>query len=122
MNPPTLQRIGCVLYTVPKSAFEDAKRHYEEVLGLERLWERPDQAGFAMDGHEEGIAELVLSTQEELPQGMVHYLVDSVAESVEYFGQNGYEVVHGPEEIPVGNVATVRNEWGHEFDVMDFES
>lgn len=121
MSPPTLRRIDCVLYTVPEADFPDAKAHYETVLGLEKLWERPDQVGFRMEDHEEGVAEIVLSAEMNVPQGLVHYLVESVQETVEYFSDRGYEVVHGPEEIPVGSVATIRNEWGHEFDVLDFE-
>lgn len=74
-----------------------------------------------MDDHEDGVAEIVLSTEEDIPQGLVHYLVDSVTDAVEYFSNHGYEVVHGPGAIPVGHVATIQNEWRHEFDIMDFE-
>ncbi|WP_227374355.1 hypothetical protein [Haladaptatus halobius] len=47
--------------------------------------------------------------------------MENVRETVDYFSERGYEVVHGPEEISVGSVATIRNEWGHEFDVLDFQ-
>jgi hypothetical protein len=57
----------------------------------------------------------------DVPQGLVHYLVESVRETVDYFSERGYELVHGPEEIPVGSVATIRNESGHEFDVLGFQ-
>lgn len=85
MSTPTLQRIDCVLYTVPEADFADAKTHYENVLGLEKLWERPDQAGFRMECHEEGVAEIVLSVEMDVPQGLVHYLVESVQETVDYY-------------------------------------
>ncbi|WP_227374354.1 hypothetical protein [Haladaptatus halobius] len=67
MSTPTLQRIDCVLYTVPEADLDSAKAYYENVLDLEKIWERPGQAGFRMGGHGEGIAEIVLSAEMDVP-------------------------------------------------------
>lgn len=121
MTVPKLRRIDCVLYTVPEDDLAEASDHYETVLGLEKCWERPEQVGFRMDDHEEGVCEIVLSTDTGIPDGEVQYLVDDVQEAAAHFARRGCEIVRGPTAIPVGHVATIRNEWSHEFDLLDFE-
>lgn len=121
MNSPTLRLVDCIMYTVPEAEFSAAVRNYEEVLGFEKQWEREGQAGFAPPEHEDGVAEVVLSTDTDIPDGLVHYLVDDVAEAIDHFSERGYDVTHGPVDTPVGQTATVENEWGHAFDIMDFD-
>lgn len=120
METPTLRLVDCIVYTVPESEFSTAIQNYEEVLGFEKQWERDGQAGFAPTGHEDGVAEVVLSTDTDIPQGLVHYLVDNVSEAIEHFSEQGYDVTDGPVETPVGQTATIENEWGQAFDIMDF--
>lgn len=121
MEPPTLQAIDCILYTVPEDDLEDAKHNFETVLGLDRIWERETQVGYKLERHGENVAEIVLSTDTDIPDGLVHYLVDDVERALKYYTDHGYELIDGPIDIGVGTVATVRNSWTHEFEIMDFE-
>ena len=121
MEPPKLQAIDCILYTVPEEELEDAKHNFETVLGLNRIWERDTQVGYKLDKHEAGVAEIVLSTETDVPDGLVHYLVENVDRALAYYTDHGYDLVDGPTDIGVGTVATVQNGWGHEFEIMDFE-
>ncbi|MFD1514300.1 VOC family protein [Halomarina rubra] len=120
MDAPTLRAIDCILYTVPETDFDDAKAQYEDVLGLDRIWERDGQVGYRLPAHDDGVAEIVLSTDTDVPDGLVHYLVDDVERATDYYADRGYEVVDGPFDVGVGTVATVRNEWGHEFELISF--
>lgn len=120
MEPPNLQAIDCILYTVPEEEFRDAKHNFETVLGLDRIWERDTQAGYKLEKHAENIAEIVLSTDTDVPDGLVHYLVEDVEQALAYYTNHGYELIDGPADIDVGTVATVRNTWNHEFEIMDF--
>lgn len=121
MEPPTLQAIDCILYTVPPRDFEEAAEHFETVLGLDRIWERDDQVGYKLDQDPNSVTEVVLSTDTDIPDGLVHYLVEDVECATEYYTNHGYEVVAGPTDVGVGSVATVRNGWNHEFELMDFD-
>ena len=109
MDSPNLQAIDCVLYTVPEAELDAAKDEFETVLGLDRIWERDGQVGYRLEEHADGVAEVVLSTDTDVPDGLVHYLVEDVERAVEYYTEQGYEVVDGPMDIGVGTVATVQN-------------
>lgn len=121
MEPPKLQAIDCILYTVSEEELEDAKRDFETVLGLDRIWESDTQVGYKLEKHAENVAEIVLSTETDIPDGLVHYLVEDVERALEYYTDRGYELIDGPNDIGVGTVATVRNTWNHEFEIMDFD-
>ena len=121
MEPPKLQAIDCILYTVPEGELKDAKHNFETVLGLDRIWERDTQVGYKLERHTENVAEIVLSTDTDIPNGLVHYLVEDVEHALEYYTDHGYEFIDGPIDIGLGTVATVRNTWNHEIDIMDFK-
>ncbi|WP_232688382.1 VOC family protein [Halobacterium zhouii] len=121
MDAPDLQAIDCILYTVPDAELDAAKEEFETVLGLDRVWERDGQVGYKLEQHADGVGEIVLSTDTDVPDGLVHYLVEDAERAIEYYADHDYEVVHGPIDIGVGTVATVQNSWGHEFEIMDLE-
>lgn len=103
------KKVDAVLVRVP--SLDSGLDFYCNKLGHELRWRSEDQAAVNL-----GDCELVLSTK--LDQE-VDILVDSVQEAVQKIVANGGSCLVGPEDIPVGKMAVVKDPFGNQLTLVD---
>jgi catechol 2,3-dioxygenase-like lactoylglutathione lyase family enzyme len=86
---------------------------YCDGLGHELLWRTESMAGLRMAASG---TELVLALDRDPETDM---LVESVENAVRAFVDRGGSLVSGPQDIPVGKVAVVRDPFGNELVLVD---
>lgn len=95
--------------TVYVADLDAGLRFYAKVLGHRLKW-RNDAAGQAGLELPDADSELVLTTEHGYEP---NWLVDSIEECVETFCSHGGQLVAAPADIPVGQVAVVRDPFGN---------
>ena len=108
-----LRRVDAV--TVPVPDLDEGLRFYAGVLGHRLNW-RDDARGQAGLALPDGLSELVLATDVAYEPD---WLVDDVAACVDVFLASGGELVAAPFDIPVGQVAVVRDPFGNALVLLD---
>src|SRR5215218_4950965 len=103
------QKVDAVLVRVPD--IDRGLDFYCAALGHELLWRRGDAAALRL-----GESELVLSTTLDPETDL---LVESVDAACRLFVEVGGTVEVGPEHIPVGRVAVVRDPFGNRLTLVD---
>jgi len=110
-----LRKIDCVMLRVDNLAA--AGEFYERILGLEPLWS--DEHSIAL-GMPETDAEIVLHDNPEIPRDCnVHYLVDSVDQTVATLTAAGCKVVVAPFEVRIGRCAIMCDPMGNNLNLID---
>jgi predicted enzyme related to lactoylglutathione lyase len=109
-----LKKIDAVLHRV--ADLDEAIRFYVDVLGLRLGWRDESMAGMIFPGND---SELVLHTDEKLPNPNVSFQVESVDEFVEEYKRKGYKVLVEPFDIRCGKCAVLSDPYGNGIEVMD---
>jgi predicted enzyme related to lactoylglutathione lyase len=112
MNP-LLRKVDAVTITVPD--LDQALAFYRDRLGHSLLW-RNDSTGQAALAMPDSDTELVLAIAQTTEP---NWLVDSVEEAAAAFVSGGGSVLVEPVEIPIGQLAVVRDPFGNIFTVLD---
>jgi predicted enzyme related to lactoylglutathione lyase len=109
---PLFKKLDSIHVDVPD--LEAGLEFYRDKLGLALIWWGETSAGLKL-GDEGG--ELVIDVKPL--EWKTDLLVDSVSEATQRFKESGGSVWHGPFEIPIGQVAVVRDLWGNEYTLLD---
>ncbi len=110
-----LRKIDCVM--IPVDDLAEARRFYEDVLGLRFRWS--DRHAIAL-GMPESEAEIVLHNDPGIPRECgVHYLVDDVEAAVAMLCARGCETVAPPFDVRIGKCAVVRDPFGNLLNLLD---
>jgi catechol 2,3-dioxygenase-like lactoylglutathione lyase family enzyme len=106
---PILKKVDAFLVKVPD--IESGLNFYHKQLGMQLRWRKENAAAVKL-----GESELVLSTELD-PETDI--LVDSVEDAIKVFTKAGGVVEFGPEDIPVGKVAEVKDPFGNKLTILD---
>lgn len=109
-----LKKIDAVLHRVGN--LDEAIKFYVEVLGLKLGWRDESKAGMLFPDND---SELVLHTDENLPNPNVSFQVEKVEAFVEEFRGKGYKVLVEPFDIRCGRCAVLSDPYGNGIEVMD---
>jgi len=109
-----LKKIDAVMYRV--CDLDEAIKFYVDVLGLKLGWKDESMAGLLFPGND---SELVLHTDDSLPNPNISFQVENVEEFVEEYRGKGYKVLVEPFEIRCGRCAVVSDPYGNRIEVMD---
>jgi catechol 2,3-dioxygenase-like lactoylglutathione lyase family enzyme len=109
-----LRRIDRLILRVPQ--LESAVRYYRDVLGLKLLRQDARLATFRLA---DDLTELVLHSDEDLPDEAHYYLVDDVRDLYQRRGDLKLTFVHPPQQAARGYRATVRDPFGNVLLLLD---
>jgi len=109
-----LKKIDAVLHRV--SDLDEAIKFYVDVMGLKLGWRDESMVGMLFPGND---SELVLHTDEKLPNPNVSFQVENVEAFVEEFREKGYKVLVEPFDIRCGRCAVLSDPYGNGIEVMD---
>jgi len=109
-----LKKIDAVLHKV--GDLDEAIRFYVDVLGLKLGWKDKSMAGMLFPGND---SELVLHTDETLPNPNVSFQVENVETFVDEYRGKGYKVLVEPFDIRCGRCAVLSDPYGNSIEVMD---
>lgn len=109
-----LKKIDAVLHRV--SDLDEAIKFYVDVMGLKLGWRNESMVGMLFPGND---SELVLHTDEKLPNPNVSFQVENVEAFVEEFREKGYKVLVEPFDIRCGRCAVLSDPYGNGIEVMD---
>ena len=109
-----LKKIDAVLNRV--GDIDEAIRFYVDVLGLRLGWRDESMAGMLFTCND---SELVLHTNDSLPNPNVSFQVENVEEFIEKYRKKGYRVLVEPFDIRCGKCAEVSDPYGNNIEVMD---
>ena len=109
-----LKKIDAVLHKV--SDLDEAIRFYVDVLGLKLGWKEGVMAGMLFPSND---SELVLHTDENMPNPNVSFQVENVEAFVEEYKRKGYNVLVEPFDIRCGRCAVLSDPYGNDIEVMD---
>lgn len=108
---PLFRKTDAIVVRVP--SLEEGLAFYKDKLGHELVWRNDTMAALRMNDSD---TEFVLSTNLG-PETDI--LVQSVDDAVVQVKQAGGEVVMGPDDIPVGRVAVVKDPFGNQLTLVD---
>lgn len=109
-----LRKVDRILIRVP--GLQSALKHYRDVLGMKLLREEHNLASFQLpDGH----TELVLHTDENLPDQAIYYLVDDVRDLYQRRDALGLKFSSPPAQVSRGYRATVKDPFGNVLLLLD---
>jgi hypothetical protein len=106
---PIIKKVDAFLVRVP--SIENGLNFYHKQLGMQLRWKKENAAAVKL-----GESELVLTTDLDQETDL---LVDSVGETIDIFIKAGGSVEFGPEDIPVGKVAEVKDPFGNKLTILD---
>jgi predicted enzyme related to lactoylglutathione lyase len=106
-----LAKVDAVVLRVP--SLEAGLEFYRDHLGHELIWRNETMAGLRLNASD---TELVLTTNLDQETDL---LVDSVDTAVDVIRKAGGAVLAGPDDIPVGRVAVVRDPFGNRLTLVD---
>jgi len=109
-----LKKIDAVLHKV--GDLDEAIQFYVNVLGLKLGWKDESMAGMLFPGND---SELVLHTDESLPNPNVSFQVENVEAFVNEYKVKGYRVLVEPFDIRCGRCAVLSDPYGNGIEVMD---
>jgi lactoylglutathione lyase len=109
-----IKKIDAVIHRV--ADLDEAIKFYVEVLGLKLGWKDESMAGVLFPGND---SELVLHTDENLPNPNVSFQVENVEAFVEEYKGKGYKVLVEPFDIRCGRCAVLSDPYGNGIEVMD---
>ena len=109
-----LKKIDAVLHRV--NDLDEAIRFYVDVLGVKLGWKDGSMAGMLFPGND---SELVLHTDENLPNPNVSFQVENVEVFVEEYRGKGFKVLVEPFDIRCGRCAVLSDPYGNGVEVMD---
>ena len=109
-----LKKIDAVLHRV--GDIDEAIRFYVDVLGLRLGWREDSMAGLLFPGND---SELVLHTDDSLPNPNISFQVENVEEFVDEYREKGYKVLVEPFDIRCGRCAVLSDPYGNGIEVMD---
>lgn len=110
---PLFIKMDCLGARVP--SIDEGLRFYCDQLGHRLVWRTDTSAGLAF--RDAGAPELVLHLDRWPIEAAI--LVHSVPEAVERMTAAGGSLVDGPDEIPIGRLAVVRDPWNNHLVVLD---
>ncbi len=109
-----IKKIDAVMHRV--ADLDEAIKFYVEVLGLKLGWKDESMAGMLFPDND---SELVLHTDEKLPNPNVSFQVENVEAFVEEYKGKGYKVLVEPFDIRCGKCAVLSDPYGNGIEVMD---
>ena len=109
-----LKKIDAVLHWV--GDIDEAIRFYVEIMGLKLGWRDESMAGLLFPGND---SELVLHTDDSLPNPNISFQVEDVEEFVDEYREKGYKVLVEPFDIRCGMCAVLSDPYGNGIEVMD---
>jgi catechol 2,3-dioxygenase-like lactoylglutathione lyase family enzyme len=114
----SLLKIDCVMYRVKD--LQKSLLFYEN-LGVTKRWEDKDKKmiGFTFP---ESDSEIVIHTNQEIPDFDICYSVSNVVDACREFKENGYTVLIGPIDVRTGKYAVLEDLDGHKIPIIDLTS
>src|SRR5919112_6209382 len=109
-----LRKVDRILLRVP--GLQSAVKHYRDVLGLKLVREESSIASFQLA---DGDTELVLHTDEDLPDEAVYYLVDDVRDLYARRAELNLKFSGPPTQVSRGYRATVKDPFGNVLLILD---
>jgi catechol 2,3-dioxygenase-like lactoylglutathione lyase family enzyme len=109
-----LRKVDRILLRVP--GLQAAVKYYREVLGLKLLREEASIASFQLA---DGDTELVLHTDEDLPDEAIYYLVDDVRDLYARREALSLKFAGPPAQVSRGYRATVKDPFGNVLLILD---
>ena len=109
-----LKKIDAVLHRV--GDLDEAIQFYVDVLGLKLGWKDKSMVGMLFPGND---SELVLHTDEILPNPNVSFQVENVEAFVDEYRGKGYNVLVDPFDIRCGRCAVLSDPYGNGIEIMD---
>jgi catechol 2,3-dioxygenase-like lactoylglutathione lyase family enzyme len=109
-----LRRVDRILVRVP--GLQSAVKHYRDVLGLKLVREEPNLASFQLA---DGETELVLHTDEDLPDQAVYFLVEDVRDLYQRRDALNLKFSAPPAQVSRGYRATVKDPFGNVLLLLD---
>lgn len=109
-----LRKVDRILVRVP--GLQSAVKHYRDVLGLKLTREESNLASFQLA---DGETELVLHTDEDLPDEAVYYLVDDVRDLYKRRDALSLKFSGPPTQVSRGYRATVKDPFGNVLLILD---
>src|SRR5215217_6915100 len=119
LKPPLRRRamlraVDRILLRVP--GLQSAVKYYRDVLGLKLIREESSIASFELA---DGDTELVLHTDEDLPDEAVYYLVDDVRDLYARRAALNLKFSGAPTQVSRGYRATVKDPFGNVLLILD---
>jgi catechol 2,3-dioxygenase-like lactoylglutathione lyase family enzyme len=109
-----LRRIDRILLRVP--GLQSAVKYYRDVMGLKLTREESNLASFRLN---DGETELVLHTDEDLPDEAIYYLVDDVRDLYKRREALNLKFSGPPTQVSRGFRATVKDPFGNVLLILD---
>src|SRR4051812_16478076 len=109
-----LRKVDRILLRVP--GLQSAVKYYRDVLGLQLTREDANIASFRLA---DGETELVLHTDEDLPDEAFYYLVDDVRELYKRRDALNLKFAGAPTQVSRGYRATVKDPFGNVLLILD---
>lgn len=111
-----LLKIDNIMYKV--SDLEKATKLYTEVLGLKKIWQNngSKMVGFKLEKND---SEIVLHSDESLPNFDFSYSVDNVDLFIENSLKNGFSLVFGPIDVRTGKYAILEDLDHNKIPIID---
>ena len=109
-----LKKIDAVMHRV--GDLDEAIQFYVDVMGLRLGWRDESMAGMLFPGND---SELVLHTDDSLPNPNISFQVENVEEFVKEYREKGYRVLVEPFDIRCGRCAVLSDPYGNGIEVMD---
>ncbi len=109
-----IRNVDRILLRVP--GLQSAVKYYRDVLGLKLVREESSAANFQLA---DGVTELVLHTDEDLPDEAIYYLVDDVRELYERRDALNLKFSGPPSPVSRGYRATVKDPFGNVLLILD---
>lgn len=111
-----LLKIDNIMYRV--SDLKKSEVFYEEVLGLKKVWadQNANMVGFTF---EQSDSEVVIHTDDTIPEGDYSYLVNDVVSFCEEIKSQGGVVLLEPIEVRPGKYAVIADPDGNKIPIID---
>ena len=97
---------------------DDSAKFYSRVLGLKQVW-RDDENKMIGFVFPESDSEIVIHTNDDIPNPDFSFLVENVEEFVKEIKGKGYKVIKEPFDVRTGKFAVLSDPDGNEINIID---